>query len=194
MTKLAKHFELRFKVSGDEAEVMEALAKAIAEVEGVVVMPFLEMRAARLSEADGVDQQDVDIMATDEVQECLCKFDQAEFSRLVKVSANAAKTAASCVAAVRTRREVSRQAAAPVAPAKRGRGAAKSSGKAVPVRIVLPPGAVTQAEAKLLSPPGSYIWRNTSSQALCGKMPPISRSWMAHGHRGSCIKVLRVLW
>ena len=96
--------------------------------------------------------------------------------------------------ALRLRLLEERPGAAPVIKAKGGKPKAKP--KAAP-KIKVPAGAITQPEAKHMAPRGAFIWRNTSSQAWCGKMPPLgelSRSWNAHGHRASCILVLRELW
>ena len=62
----------------------------------------------------------------------------------------------------------------------------------------IPPGALTQAEAKAMAPPSSFIWRGLLGQGSWqGHLKPHSRvsaSWHKYGHRGACLHVLASLW
>lgn len=121
--------------------------------------------------------------------------DKADFEREVKSSEVCEKEASKFCEKVREKRKAIRAKAAASAPTPAGRSRRKK-GPAQP-RLVLPADALTQPEMKRLSPPGSYVWQNTSTQAWLGRLPPagqVSRSWLAHGHRGSAILVLRELW
>lgn len=67
------------------------------------------------------------------------------------------------------------------------------------IAATLPPGALTQVEAKALLPKGCYIWRNWKGAAWCGHFPKgghprFSRSWASYGHREAGLAAVRELW
>lgn len=77
--------------------------------------------------------------------------------------------------------------------AKGGKGA---KGLAVPA-LALPPGAITQREAKAFVPEGGKIWRSWCTGAWMGRWPPYgyhSRAWHTHGHHNAATLVLRAVW
>lgn len=62
---------------------------------------------------------------------------------------------------------------------------------------LVPPGAITQPEAKAMVPPGASIWRDLCRGGWCGHMQGFrrcSRPWSTEGHREACMFVLRTLW
>lgn len=64
-------------------------------------------------------------------------------------------------------------------------------------RKLPPEGNIPHAHAKLLTPPGSFVWRNLVSGAWLGRMPPFgehSRSWTTYGERGALIMFLKMIW
>ena len=60
------------------------------------------------------------------------------------------------------------------------------------------PGAHTsQAELRLLAPPGGSIWVARTTGAYCGHFPPFRRrsaSWRLYGTERAAKRVLRYLW
>lgn len=61
----------------------------------------------------------------------------------------------------------------------------------------IPEGEIQQCVVKASVPPGASIWRNNLTAGWCGHCPPhrrISKTASTHGHRGSCLWVLRKLW
>lgn len=95
-------------------------------------------------------------------------------------------------------RKAFREQAAKVRQPPRTAGAAAkaaSGGRKYPKN--LPTGNILQADAKLLAPPSSYLWKNNTSGAWCGKYgsyPELSRAWMKYSERGALVLVLRQLW
>lgn len=60
-----------------------------------------------------------------------------------------------------------------------------------------PEGAISQEEARAMTPLGSHIWRDLTRGGWCGHMKPFarcSRRWATDGHRQACLWVLRTLW
>ena len=65
------------------------------------------------------------------------------------------------------------------------------------IRRKVPPSEISHADAKLLAPPSSYVWRRHTTGHWCGKLPPhgeISRSWTKHGEREAVLGLIRELW
>lgn len=159
------------------------------------LMTLLGRRLASLSRAEAVARTETAVMEADSAQDGLCNNDKSEYMKEKKATTDKKNDQGAFVEKVRVRRQrvvsARAEAAAKSAKAKRRKKGAE------PPRMRLPPGAITQPEAKLMSPSASFIWGNTSSQAWCGKMPPgsqVSRSWLCHGHRGAAVQVLRELW
>lgn len=178
----------------DACTVLEQLLKAILKVGDEDLLKYLDARLACMAQAESTSASDMAILQSDEGQDCLCKFDKAEYTK--EASERKAKQSDSQVFVqhVRKRRTELAQKASASSSSQAGRR--QKPAKKAP-RLALPPGSLTQAEVKKMSPEGSYVWRNTSSQAWCGKIAPfgdVSRSWLAHGHRGAAVKLLRVLW
>ena len=62
---------------------------------------------------------------------------------------------------------------------------------------LVPDTPLQQAQAKFLVPPGASIWEARFAGAWAGHLPPhrrVSKPWVAHGHRGACLEVVRHLW
>ena len=62
---------------------------------------------------------------------------------------------------------------------------------------MVPDGAITQQEAKMMLPPGGSIWNNWKDGAWCGHQAGHIRSsgsWMEFGHRGAAIHVIGDCW
>ncbi len=65
------------------------------------------------------------------------------------------------------------------------------------IRRKVPPSEISHAEAKVLAPPSSYVWRRHTTGHWCGKLAPhkeVCRSWAKHGERAAVLEVLRELW
>lgn len=197
LVKLAKHFELRFQDPGDEVELMMVLIKGLMKVEGEDALKYVEMRAAKLADADNSGEHDAEVLGTGDSQDCLNKFDKTQYTKLMKDKEKAKTSAKSFAEGLKAKRATIRAPAAASssgAPGSRGRSSKK---RPEPPRLVIPGGALTQPEAKLLAPPDSNTWHNQSAQTWCGKvkgMGEVSRSWLAHGRRAAAVLVLRVLW
>lgn len=158
---------------------------------------WLDRRIACMTESDNMRGLEEKILDTDDAQDCLVSHDKADFQRTKQERASSSKDAAVFVAKLKQTRQaaIARVAAEKETAQEKKR---KKRQQKPPARIVVPPGAITQADAKAMSPEGSYIWRNSSSQSWHGKMPPLggetSRSWAKDGHREAALMVLRDLW
>ena len=61
----------------------------------------------------------------------------------------------------------------------------------------VPPGAITQKEAKEMLPPGAYVWHGNYDGCWCVQLKPyprFSKSWALQGHRGALMECLRYAW
>jgi len=77
---------------------------------------------------------------------------------------------------------------------------AKSPLHRVRTLATVPPGAITQQEAKQMLPPGAYVWQGNYDGCWCVQLKPyprFSKSWTLMGHRGAlmeCLRYVRRLW
>jgi len=125
----------------------------------------------------------------------LCQFDKVKYSTTQQAKQPRAIETNLLVEFGRNKWQRIAAAKAAAEPALKKKGRPSKQAKLAP-RLVVPAGALTQAEAKSLSPPVPTFGRTfpASSGVESSPLGDISRSWMSHGHRGSAIKVLRELW
>lgn len=198
VVRMCRHLDITLP---DGADLYDSLEASLRKVMGPRcsdedMLKFLDQRIAAMAEVQQLAATETSIMESEDAADCLCAFDKQDFVKERKTTVAKVGEARAFASRLRDRRASVQVAVRASAKAKAGGGAASSS-RGSGSRMKLPKGAITQAEAKLLAPPDSYIWRNESSQSWCGCIKPmgsISRSWMCHGHKGACVKVLRELW
>ena len=69
--------------------------------------------------------------------------------------------------------------------------------KQLKVIALVPPGAITQAEAKQMLPPNASIWNNWKDGAWCCHQQGHSResgTWIEYDHRGAALHSIRDCW
>ena len=78
-----------------------------------------------------------------------------------------------------------------------GGGGSDGGSERGPRRHQVPPSQITHAQAKMLCPPGAFVWRSLTEGQWLGRLPPLgehSRSWRRYGERAACVLILRILW
>lgn len=199
LKKVATLLSVVLPQSADAVAVLELLIKKICgHVDDELVLAWLDRRLTAVSRQQHMEHVESKLLDADDVQDCLSSHDKDDYNKMRGKTKVVVEETKAFMGRIKEKRQAviaARASSAGAAKAQKRKPAAGRNARAA--RLVIPPGAITHAEAKQMAPVGAYVWRNQSSQTWHGKFPPlgeISRSWARYGHREAAILILQELW
>lgn len=202
LKKLATFFGHSLPRNPDLCEALVALIVAEVRCSEEQALTMIRHRATRPE----IEEENLgELMQVEEATEVLAKEDAQLVTRQRKEVQQDMERHGALLKRVRERVKVLRGRSAQVAPVKRARAKTESRQLTEAERALarqrflelVPEGGISQAEAKRLIPPTSYIWGGASSGSWQGHLRPharVSYSWMAYGRREGCLMTARALW
>lgn len=195
--RLATHIGLSLEGSNELIDVLKQLMTHILGWPAHQIISHLEERLVALGTTAAHQRVGNELVDMQEAQELLDSDDKQEYKKKLQDEDNKKHTFkkyASQLAEMRRAAHAQMSAASSDGPG--GARKKKKTTHKAPKRHV-PEGDLTQPMAKLLCPPGTFIWRSVHSQAWCARYPPMksfSRAWLLHGHREAAIMCAQQLW
>lgn len=190
IVEFAAYLAIPLTDRNDEPGVLDAVCRRVLDCDDAQMLAIFERRLGAMTRGEGDAMVHNELLQSDEVQVVLDKADkkslQSHNEGHEKVSATRA-----FAGVIRARRD---RVQATQAQAQPGKQKARAKSAPAPSARRIPEGPLTQSEAKLMLPHGSFIWRSTASNAWCSRHPPlkqISRAWLAYGHREAAVACIR---
>ena len=182
---LARHLGVVVPSGGRAFDVCFALVRfSLPELSEQEVLEILAKRAVALKQRSE-DASGSEVLQTEEAGQFLSKDDHKELQKEAQKNMSNKGDLADFTDALRSRRQAL------------GGGGSGGGSERGPRRHQVPPSQITHAQAKMLCPPGAFVWRSLTEGQWLGRLPPLgehSRSWRRYGERAACVLILRILW
>lgn len=192
LLNIAKEIELTIDQNLGLFDVLFRMTQFVLKTTDEETMSVLAHRVATLRPNDTFSEE---LLHVDEAAACLDQGDRDELKAQKKKAAEKCEGEEHFVKQYKAQREKMRSATTQ-AQSKRGKKARTTTGYQGPA--CLPDlSRIDHSEAKVLAPPGAYVWRHHTAGTWNSKLPPhpaCSRSWRKYTEEGALRLVLEDAW